>query len=105
MAHESDLVKIGMEGFDLIDRFYGAQLRRGSNVKQRQNHKEESAVINSKEAASKFGGIMVVNYFPKTKPQNRWEILRSSSGFFILECYVCNILLRALISIISIVNV
>ncbi|KAK7354830.1 hypothetical protein VNO80_20343 [Phaseolus coccineus] len=81
MAHQSDLAKIGLEGFDLIERFYGAPMRRPGNVKQRQgrwgvqppqNHKEEPAVINSKEAASKFGGIMVVNYFPKTKPHNRW---------------------------------
>ncbi|QCE13293.1 hypothetical protein DEO72_LG11g286 [Vigna unguiculata] len=73
MAHESDLVKIGLEGFDLIERFYGAAapMRRPGNMKQR--HKEEHAVINSKEAASKFGGIMIVNYFPnKTKPHNRW---------------------------------
>ncbi|KAG4946334.1 hypothetical protein JHK87_042341 [Glycine soja] len=84
MAPQQDLVKIGLEGFDLIDRFYGAPIRRPANVsKQRQgrsgvqathqNHKEEPVVINSREAASKFGGIMVVNYYPKTKPQNRWD--------------------------------
>ncbi|KAG4990474.1 hypothetical protein JHK82_023977 [Glycine max] len=85
MAPQQDLVKIGLEGFELIDRFYGAPIRRPANNnvgKQRQgrwgvqathqSHKEEPVVINSKEAASKFGGIMVVNYYPKTKPQNRW---------------------------------
>ncbi|KAK7412918.1 hypothetical protein VNO78_04678 [Psophocarpus tetragonolobus] len=82
MAHQSDLVKIGLEGFDLIDRFYGAPIRRpvANGGKQRQgrwgvqatqNHKEDT-VLNSKEAASKFGGIVVMNYYPKTKPQNRW---------------------------------
>ncbi|TKY72567.1 hypothetical protein E2542_SST01308 [Spatholobus suberectus] len=85
MEPHPDLVKIGLEGFDLIDRFYGAPTRRPSNVgftgRQRQgrwgvqatkDHKKEEPVINSKEAVSKFGGFMVVNYYPKTKPQNRW---------------------------------
>ncbi|KAL2340969.1 hypothetical protein Fmac_008909 [Flemingia macrophylla] len=75
MAPQKDLVNIGLEGFDIIDRFYGAPNRRPPKgrwgVQATQNHKEEP-VLTSKEAASKFGGIMVMNYYPKTKPQNRW---------------------------------
>ncbi|KAK7303754.1 hypothetical protein RJT34_14668 [Clitoria ternatea] len=71
-----DLVKIGLEGFALIDTFYGGRQRqqgRWGFQGTTQDHccKEEAVVINSKDAASKYGGIMVVNY-SKTKPQNRW---------------------------------
>ncbi|KAK7246367.1 hypothetical protein RIF29_41234 [Crotalaria pallida] len=86
MAHQQDLVKIGLEGFELIDKLYGPSARRPTNggfsTRQRQGRwgvqattldhgKLEEPVINSKDAASKYGGIMIVNY-PKTKPQNRW---------------------------------
>ncbi|KAL2340970.1 hypothetical protein Fmac_008910 [Flemingia macrophylla] len=80
MAPQKDLVNIGLEGFDIIDRFYGAPNRRPKGrwgVQATQNHKEEP-VLTSKEAASKFGGIMVMNCYPKTKPQNRWVITNSS---------------------------
>ena len=82
MAPQPDLVKIGLEGFALIDNFYGpptkmsnnggrqGQGRKGLQANQYQYNKEET-VINSKDAAYSYGGIMVVNY-PKTRPKNRW---------------------------------
>ncbi|RDX57925.1 hypothetical protein CR513_62799, partial [Mucuna pruriens] len=96
MAPQSDLAKIGLEGFDLIDRFYGAPTRRpkqrqarwGVQATQNHAHKEEPA-INSKEAASKFGGIMVVNYYPKTKPQNRW--VEISNNIILRELHFRNL--------------
>ncbi|KAJ1407678.1 hypothetical protein SESBI_24152 [Sesbania bispinosa] len=79
MAAQPDLVKIGKEGFAIIETFYGAPTRRSTKRQGRWglqdqysvSSKEEAVVINSKDAASKYGGIMVVNY-PKTKPQSRW---------------------------------
>lgn len=75
MASQPDLVKIGSEGFAIIDSFYGAQNRGGFTGRQRKEHyhghSNEEPVINSKDAAYNYGGLMVVNY-PKTKPKNRW---------------------------------
>ncbi|KAK7329487.1 hypothetical protein VNO77_23656 [Canavalia gladiata] len=93
MASQQDLVKIGLEGFDIIDRFYGAPNKRSTNgSRQRQgrwgfqgiqsHHTKEEQVINSKDAASQYGGIMILNY-PNTKPHNRWgkifKVFKSSN--------------------------
>ncbi|PNX88670.1 hypothetical protein L195_g044781 [Trifolium pratense] len=58
-----------MEGFDLIDKFYGAPRRTKNNrafparqgrwVVQVPNDEMEEPVMNSKEAATRFGGILV----------------------------------------------
>lgn len=85
MAPQQDLVKIGLEGFALIDTYYGAPTKRttngGFNGRQKQGckgiqiiqdqHSKEELIINSKDAAYYFGGVMAVNY-PKTRPQSRW---------------------------------
>lgn len=91
MAPQQDLVKIGLEGFDLIDTLYGPPTRRSNNggfiTRQRQgnrgvqptygygygyDHNKEEPVINSNEAAYIYGGFMVVDYPKTNKPQNRW---------------------------------
>ncbi|TKY72572.1 hypothetical protein E2542_SST01313 [Spatholobus suberectus] len=80
---QADLRKIGIEGFDLIDKLYGPSRRSSGSdvfhgrrercwvVYQVPNDVMEEPVLNSKEAALHFAGISVVNY-PKGKPQNRW---------------------------------
>ena len=85
MARRADLREIGLEGFALIDQYYGPPPRRsmnggryhgvfparqGHSVVQVPNAEMEVPSIDSQEAASRFGGIMIVNY-PKRKPQNR----------------------------------
>lgn len=63
----ADLRKIAVEGFDLIDKFYGPSRRSsGKEVMM-----EESGVICKLPSGHHFGGISVVNYYPKGKPQNR----------------------------------
>ncbi|CAJ2653941.1 unnamed protein product [Trifolium pratense] len=69
MAPQKNLREIGMEGFDLIDKFYGAPSRTKNNrafparqgrwVVQVPNDEMEEPVMNSKEAATRFGGILV----------------------------------------------
>ncbi|WJX90663.1 hypothetical protein P8452_72535 [Trifolium repens] len=73
MAPQTKLREIGLEGFDLIDKFYGAPrraknnrafpARQGSWVVQVPNDEMEDPVINSKEVAARFGGILVLDYF------------------------------------------
>ncbi|KAL1320880.1 hypothetical protein HN51_065591 [Arachis hypogaea] len=93
--HQQDLVQIGLEGFDIIDTYYPPnRVRRSSpnggfmatSTRQRppaarwlvqatheHHHNKEERVINSKDAASKYGGIMVVNYpNNKTKSKSFW---------------------------------
>jgi len=83
MAPPTDLRVIGSEGFALIDKFYGPSARRRPNPKgvfparqgrwvvQVPNDELEEPVINSREAASRYGGIMIVNY-PKPKTHVNW---------------------------------
>ena len=85
MARRADqLREIGLEGFALIDKYYGPSPRRSINgsdqgvfparqerwVVQVPNGEMEVPFLNSKDAASQLGGIMIMNY-PKGKPQNR----------------------------------
>lgn len=59
----ADLRKIGLEGFDLIDKFYGPT---------RRSNKEDLIIGTTKDATIHFVGISAVSY-PKGKlPQNRW---------------------------------
>lgn len=75
MAPQQDLAKIGLEGFALIDAFYGPPSKMSSNGgRKRQVHNKDQynkEEMTSKDAAYNYGGIMIVNY-PKTKPKNRW---------------------------------
>ncbi|KAJ1407677.1 hypothetical protein SESBI_24151 [Sesbania bispinosa] len=85
----ADLRKIGLEGFALIDKFFGPPRRslaaandanfngrreRSWVVYQVPNGEMEQPFMNSNEAAIHYGGISVVsnNNHPKGKPQNRW---------------------------------
>ncbi|TKY72570.1 hypothetical protein E2542_SST01311 [Spatholobus suberectus] len=80
MAPPADLRVIGSEGFALIDKFYGPSARRRPNtngvfparqgrwVVQVPNDELEEPVMNSREAAACYGGIMIVNY---PRPQTR----------------------------------
>ncbi|KAG4946331.1 hypothetical protein AAZX31_15G143800 [Glycine max] len=82
MAPPTDLRVIGSEGFALIDGFYGPSARRRHNtngvfpsrqgrwVVQMPNDELEDpiSVINSRDAAARYGGIMIMNY---PKPQTR----------------------------------
>jgi len=76
MAPQKNLREIGLEGFDLIEKFYGAPrrvfpARQGPWVVQVPNDEmEEPVVMNSKEVAARFGGILIVDYF-KGKQQVR----------------------------------
>lgn len=84
MAPPSDLSEIGMEGFALIDKFFGSPAPRRSIANNgvfaaRQGGRwvgpvikegMEETTMNSREVAARFGGVMVVN-FPKGKPQTR----------------------------------
>jgi hypothetical protein len=77
MTPQTKLREIGLEGFDLIDKFYGAPrraknnrafpARQGSWVVQVPNDEMEEPVMNSKDVAARFGGILVLDYF-KGKP-------------------------------------
>lgn len=89
MAPPADLRVIGSEAFALIDKFYGPSARRRPKMKNgvlipaRQGRwvvqvpndelEEPVTIINSIEAAARYGGITVVNY---PKPQTR--LVRSS---------------------------
>jgi len=55
MAPQADLVKFALEGFDIIDAFSG-RARKGCAPKQ-------EPVINSEEAAKRFGGIVITERF------------------------------------------
>ncbi|CAL0325400.1 unnamed protein product [Lupinus luteus] len=83
MAPSASLRDIGLEGFALIDRFYGAPAaprrshtkgvfpaRKGRWVVQVPHDELEEPAMNSKEVAARFGGVMAVTYF-KGKPQLR----------------------------------
>ncbi|KAG4956675.1 hypothetical protein JHK85_043055 [Glycine max] len=82
MAPPTDLRVIASEGFDLIDKFCGPSApRRPNNMNgvfpARQGRwmvqvpndelEEPMSVINSREAAARYGGIMIVNYPKKPK--------------------------------------
>ncbi|BAT80292.1 hypothetical protein VIGAN_02329000 [Vigna angularis var. angularis] len=83
MPQPTDLRVIGSEGFALIDKFYGSSTRRRPNKKgvfpsrqgrwmvQVPNDELEEPVINSREAASRYGGIMIMNY-PKPQTHLNW---------------------------------
>ncbi|KAK7291679.1 hypothetical protein RIF29_07014 [Crotalaria pallida] len=84
MAPSASLRDIGLEGFALIERFYGAPAaqkrsytkgvfpaRQGRWFVQVPHDEMEEPVMNSKEVAARFGGVMAVNYF-KGKPQVRY---------------------------------
>jgi len=81
MAPQTNLREIGLEGFDLIEKFYGAPRRARNNsvfparqgrwvVQVPNDEMKEPVIMNSKEVAARFGGILVVDYF-KGKPQVR----------------------------------
>ncbi|KAI4345381.1 hypothetical protein L6164_012510 [Bauhinia variegata] len=81
-APQANLREIGLEGFSLIDKFYGPPRRsHGGVFLVRQGHwvvqvpsdemDDPVAVINSKDAAGKYGGVMIMNYSKGLKPQNR----------------------------------
>ena len=78
------LVKIGLEGFDLIDKVCGPRPPRRSSggvPYPRQGrwgfqafngkNEEEAVIINSKDAARRYHGVVVVSY-PNTKPAQKW---------------------------------
>lgn len=70
------LRKIGLEAFAIIDKFYGTPPRRGSanngfGMFQVPNGEMAEPAINSRDAALRYGGIMIVNYPHKGKPQKR----------------------------------
>lgn len=68
----ADLRKIGLEGFALIDKFYGPTRRSSSwIVSQVPNNEREEHAVTSRDAAAHLGGISVVSY-SKGKPHNRW---------------------------------
>lgn len=83
---QADLRKIGVEGFALIDKFYGPPRRNSGNEAFQYGRRERLWVVypvpndlvdeptmnNSKDAAFHHAGVSVVNY-PKGKPQNRWD--------------------------------
>lgn len=79
MENQSDrLLKIGLEGFALIDEFYGRrprrlpvvvvprpqQLHQGPINQQALHVKEKTMVLDSSEAARKYGGIVQCYYYP-----------------------------------------
>ncbi|KAL2340974.1 hypothetical protein Fmac_008914 [Flemingia macrophylla] len=70
MAPSADLRKIGLEGFALIDKFYGPP-RRGNDAFQ--GRRERTWVVHQVPNAviEDSAGMSAVNY-PKGKPQNRW---------------------------------
>ncbi|KAK7363551.1 hypothetical protein VNO77_05697 [Canavalia gladiata] len=81
MAPPANLREIGLEGFALIDKLYGAPeaprtrrgvfpARQGRWVVQVPNDEMEELSLNSNEVAARFGGIIAVNYF-KGKQQIR----------------------------------
>ncbi|KAK7303755.1 hypothetical protein RJT34_14669 [Clitoria ternatea] len=73
----ADLRKIGLEGFALIDKFYGPPRRSSTATEGRRernwvvyhvpNHLMEDPSVNTKDA-----GISLANY-PKPKPQNQFQ--------------------------------
>nr|KYP43499.1 hypothetical protein KK1_035066 [Cajanus cajan]KYP43501.1 hypothetical protein KK1_035068 [Cajanus cajan] len=79
-SSQSELRKIGLEGFALIDKFYGPARRspasdafpgrrEGFWVVHQANGEMEEPVVKTKEVCSY--GAAVANY-PRAKPQNRW---------------------------------
>lgn len=71
MAPQADLRRIGSEGFALIDKFYGRRRangnrvcpsRKGHWVVQVPNDEMEETPMNSREAAARYGGIIIVTY-------------------------------------------
>lgn len=75
----ADLRKIGVEGFALIEKFYGPTSRRSSTAMMsdtkfagRREMEEPLAAVTSKDAAAHFGGISVVSYSKGIKSHNRW---------------------------------
>lgn len=89
MARQEDLRQIGSEGFALIEKFFGqaAPKRTFGNgafpAKQgrwvahqvpndtEMEQQQQRGVMNSREVAARYGGMMVVNY-TKGKPQTRF---------------------------------
>lgn len=80
------LGKIGLEGFGLVDNFYGAckcnrrrmgaQERNNCHMNNVQRNKEEPITVNDREAAMKYHGVSIFegyHYKPaKPEPKNRW---------------------------------
>ena len=58
MAPSANLVKAGMEGFALLDDYYGRPRRTDKQVHQ----KKHVEIINSKTAAEIYGGVLVTDY-------------------------------------------
>ncbi|KAI4345379.1 hypothetical protein L6164_012508 [Bauhinia variegata] len=77
-AHQANLREIGLEGFPLIDKFYGPPRRSVFPARQGRwvvqvpsDEMDDPAVINSKDAAAIYGGVMIMNYSNGIKTQNR----------------------------------
>lgn len=88
MAAETNLREIGLEGFDLIEKLYGAPRRAKNNrvfparqgrwvVQVPNDEMEEPLVMNSKEVAARFGGILVVDYFMRKTQVRRSRPIRT----------------------------
>ncbi|KAI4317541.1 hypothetical protein L6164_025404 [Bauhinia variegata] len=78
---QAKLRGIGLEGFALIDKFYVPPrssngvfpARQGSWLVQVPGDEmDEPVVINSIDAAVRYGGVMVMNYPKGIKPRNGW---------------------------------
>ncbi len=64
MAPQADLVKFALEGFDIIDAFSGrARKPTGKNYVHKGCAPKQEPVINSEEAAKRFGGIVITERF------------------------------------------
>ncbi|KAB1213941.1 hypothetical protein CJ030_MR5G017204 [Morella rubra] len=59
MAPRADLVKTGLEGFNLLEEYYDARTRRPGGKQQVPKGSPVPASINSKEAAIRYAGILV----------------------------------------------
>ncbi len=64
MAPQANLAKVALEGFDMIDAFSGrARKPARKNCVHKGCAPKQEPVINSEEAAKRFGGIVITERF------------------------------------------
>ncbi|KAG6499982.1 hypothetical protein ZIOFF_039796 [Zingiber officinale] len=74
MAPQSDLCKVGKEGFDMIDEYLSRKRRQGRfNEKKHNTPAKKEPMLDSIQAAKQFNGVLFMRYYPAANMYRRFN--------------------------------